>query len=386
MDYRLKNIYIIILISLALSISLLVSTPHLPLLNNIHWKLYDRLLNIEYRLKASPSAIKDILLVTIDNETLKNMPQRWPYPRSDFAKVIQNLKEAEAKVIGFDFVFFGKSTAEEDALLKKALKDGKIIILASLIDEESSLDFSPTSVLSQTLSSGIITKLQDSDGIARRNLTYLVSKKESHKGFLSWEMRLLITAKKIRLSSLTDEENIISFKNESGKKWAIPVDSKTKSFLIHFRAHTTDFKRLSFYQVFKGNFDPALVKDKIVLVGLLSSLLGDIHNTPLGWLPGITLNANVFLTLYTQNFLKNTAKYIEWFITVIGTIVAAFIISLFKTKKALLLIGIEVILFFVLSYILLSQGYIWNYSLFPFAVILSPILSKKFYLLSEQKR
>lgn len=381
-----KQSICILFMSLLLAVVTFYFIASLPFINIIYQKSYDVLFKIEYKLRPPPLAINDILLVTIDNDTLKNMPQAWPYPRSDFAKVIENLKKAGAKVIGIDFVFLGKSTIQDDELLRTALGDDNKVILASAIDESGALNLDSLSGISSEIPRAIITKLQDSDGIIRKNLIYLVSKKEPHKGFLSWEMQILKSAKSIDLSSLISSGSYVSFKNNAGEKWTIPVDPKTRSFLIHFCAHTIDFKRLSFYQVLKGNFDPTLVKDKIVLVGFLSSLLGDLHNTPLGFLPGITLNANAFLTLYTHDFIKNVPKFIELFILIIGVILSTIFTLSLSTKKALLLIMGEIFFFLVISYVLFTQSYIWNYSLFPFTVVVCPFLNKKLYSLFVPRR
>ena len=52
------------------------------------------LLRAETQNTPPPRAIKDILLVTIDNDTVNLMTHCWPYPRTDFAQVIENLNRA----------------------------------------------------------------------------------------------------------------------------------------------------------------------------------------------------------------------------------------------------------------------------------------------------
>lgn len=373
---RKKTVYIITA-SLILALLLFIAAPGISLITSLHWKIYDRLLSLETSLKPPPALINDILIVGIDNRTIKNMPQRWPYPRSDFAKVIQNLKKAQAKIIAFDFVFLGKSTAEEDSFLEAELLDKNKVILATAIDENGEIELQTNSALGDNISSGIITKLREKDGVTRKNLTYLVRDKKTNEGFLSWEMQILKNAKNIDLASLEADESLLSFKNYDNEKWTIPVDRQTKSFLIHFRAHTTEFKKLSFYDVLNKNFNPDLIKNKIVLIGMLSSLFQDLHLTPIGWLPGVTLNANAFLALYNHDFLKSIPRLIELLVLIIGVFISGCLISLLKIKKFLILTTVEILFFFVLSFILLAYGYTWNYSLFPLAALLCPILAKK---------
>jgi len=328
-----------------------------------------------YKLSKPPAAINDILLIPIDNPTLTNVPERWPYPRSYFAKVINNLKKAGIKAIAFDFVFYGRTTPEEDELITKAVENDQSIVLASSIDEEGFLNILPFAHLKGNFNSGIITKIQDADGVVRKNITYLVNEKERQRGFLSWEMAILKTAKNINLSSIKSYNHAVVFENYNREKWRIPVDEKYKSFLINYSAHTKDFQRISFYKVLNKDFDENKVKGKVALVGLVSSLFADIHNTPIGWLPGVTLNANALLTLYSKNFLKELPPILNIIVLIIGVIIATLLYVSFKRKKALFLLAAEAVIFFVISYLIFAFGYVWHYALFPLAIFCCPILS-----------
>lgn len=345
----------------------------------INFKIYDILTRVEYRLRKQPAKIKDIVIVAIDSETVTKMAHRWPYPRSAFAKVVTNLTLAQAKVIAFDFVFLGKSEDAEDAALASAISNNNKIILASAVDESGSLRIRSNPGISANVPFGVVTKLQDPDGEIRRSLTYLVSDEVPPRGFLSWELAILKAAEGLSLTPIKGNESFISIQNNTCQKWLIPVDSYNKSFIINFRAHTDDFGRVSFYNVYNGNFDRDMIKDKIVLVGFVSSLLGDIHNTPIGWMPGITLNANSLLTLYTQSFITEYPMGIDRFLTVLGVMLALALVILLDTRMAYIFIGIEIAVFFAASYVLLTLGYSWNYFVFPFSVGVFPALSIKTY-------
>ncbi|GEM_PF-1330101 len=372
-----KKIFVIVA-SLFLAIIFLSISDFLPLAKNIDSSFYGALLNAEYALRRPPRAINDILLVTIDNETLERMPYKWPYSRSDFVTVIENLKKYDPRVIAFDFAFYGKSDDPENVLLQNTLKSDPRIVTAIAINQHGELDFSNTLATKET-AAGIITKLQDQDEIIRRCLTYMASgnKNDPNRAFLSWEMQILSAAKGIDLKSFSSEASTLKFRNQAGKAWVIPVDADTKSFLIHFRARTRDFKRISFYRVLKGDFDPWMVKNKIVMIGVASALLQDMQHTSIGWTPGIALNANAFLTLYTRDFLKNAPRLCEYIVLVIGVTLTAFFMTVLSFWKTAVLILIEIISFLALSYIFLLRGYIWNYALFILAILTLPLISKK---------
>jgi len=68
--------------------------------------------------RASDSTIievgTDIVLVEVDDEAWRLIPAKWPYPRGDvWAKAIENLSNAGAKVIAFDIQFDSPDTRSE---------------------------------------------------------------------------------------------------------------------------------------------------------------------------------------------------------------------------------------------------------------------------------
>ena len=379
MRRKLKKAILVAILSVVISLFILTYLQsYLEFTKDIRWKVYDKFTEWEIEKVKPPKEINDILLVLIDNDTLYHMPfvpMRWPYPRSYFAKVINNLKAAHAKVIGIDFVFLGKSNAEEDSALKESLGN-EGIVLGSSINERGELEFFTNPELAKGATTGVVTKITDYDGKVRRGMVYLTDADRSSRAFLSLCMQMLRKTKNINLRSFDSEESKVIFKNDRGEKWDVPVSANTKAFLIHYRAHTPDFPKLSFYHAMNGKFRPEKAAGKIVLIGLASSLFTDVHSTPLGWMPGVAVNANAFLTLYAHDFLTEAPWYLEWLAIILGTVIASFFASFFNTRIALLLIGVEMFLFFALSYLLFRKGLIWNYGLIPIVILISTLLGK----------
>lgn len=361
--------------SLLLCVFSLFYINYLPFLKNLDRKIYSGLLNLEYILNGPPAAIKDIVIVGIDNTTVTTMPYRWPYPRSDIATVVENLKKAGPRVIGVDLAYFGKSEQKDDELLKQAFNSDKVV-LASVINEYGYLSIPSGFSKEGGATYGITTKLQDEDGVIRRNLIYLINKKKKQDAFLSWEMQVLKALRKIDTESIAEQDHRVSFYSQAGEKWDIPVDPVSKTFLIHFRAHTKDFRNISFCHVLKGNYNIDLIKNKIVLIGVLPALFQDIHNTAFGFLPGVILNANAFLNLYRHDFLIRLPKAIRTIAVIIGVFLASVFLLSFSTPKAVIMILLEIFLFFGLSYCLLVFGYTWNYAAFVYIVIICAFLVK----------
>ena len=159
----LRKKYWIIAASLFLTILSLLFYKYIPFTKNIDHALYGALLNAEYALRKPPSVVNEILLVTIDNETIEKMAHHWPYPRADFATVIENLKKADPRAIAIDFVFYGKMDEPEDVMLRDVLKSDSRIVAAANLNQRGELDFSNSLAIKEA-TTGIITKLQDQDG------------------------------------------------------------------------------------------------------------------------------------------------------------------------------------------------------------------------------
>jgi len=64
-----------------------------------------KLLDLNFAIRG-PLPINDspIVIVAIDDQSDEATPHRWPWPRSYYAHVIENLEEAGAAVIGIDVI------------------------------------------------------------------------------------------------------------------------------------------------------------------------------------------------------------------------------------------------------------------------------------------
>ncbi len=336
-------------------------------------KIGDLLACASQGLTLMPRHAEDILLVGIDSQTAARMKERWPYSRKTFATVIDKLQRAGAKAIALDFSFFGGSAnPEEDRMLREALSKNDVVLGAGF-GEKGGVVWSSIPELKVVPRSGIVNKLQDSDGAIRHALTYLVSTNPSMPDtkVFSWELKLLEASRQVNLASMEDQGGTLAFK-AAGRDLYIPVDPRTKTFTIRFRAHTDDFARLSFHQVHEGQFDPAMVKGKIVMIGFLSLLFQDLHQTPIGWLPGLTLNANAFLTLHGRDFLRPLPFAVELIFLIVGLCAGVLLVHFLRPAESLCWLGVAVAAFFILSCGLYVLGWTWNYARFPAVVPLVP--------------
>ena len=118
-------------------------------------------------------------------------------------------------MIGFDFIFLGKSEPSDDELLNTALENDDKVVMASTIDEGGFLT-GRTARATGRLSSGIIVKLQDPDGIIRRGL---IARGDIERGwfriFEGGAARLYILAFRKSKGRLRQHKKTQSYKNKT---------------------------------------------------------------------------------------------------------------------------------------------------------------------------
>ena len=143
----------------------------------------------------------DIVLVEVDDEAYRLMPEAWPYPRGTiWAKVVRNLSKAGAKVIAFDIQFdapetksdylhqfadevkseklreliprhgdevFGEAIADAIAHGTKIVMDTKMVTEANRIPPQY-IARPVEAIMQANPETGLINDLMDEDGFSRK--------------------------------------------------------------------------------------------------------------------------------------------------------------------------------------------------------------------------
>ncbi len=124
-------------------ISLIFSVIKPGFLERLEWDYYD----LRMRARKPVKPLDKVVLVSIDEKSLDEIG-RWPWPRTQIAKLIDLLTEYGAKVIGFDIVFpepDENSILKEVKLLKKKIseldvKDSKLYSYLKQLEKEADTD------------------------------------------------------------------------------------------------------------------------------------------------------------------------------------------------------------------------------------------------------
>ena len=369
-----KN-YIIFLLILILLILLKTINPNfIKSISYLSFDLYQKV--IPLRKQDS-----DIIIIDIDEKSLGKFGQ-FPWNRSVFAKIIENVNEANPKVIGFD-VFFSekdKQSPEEiiksynilssdvinylnnikshDERFKKQLENSNSVlaVLGSNVSSHSSYDRKskarflskggdpnkytfnyPYSIgslekLEKSVKGlGSISFLDQTDGIIR-SLPLIVRFNKKIYPTMGLEM-VRVGLKQKNLYVELDE---LGIKRISVRPHKILTDPNGIFWIRYKNPQKSQY--ISASSVFEGNFDKSRFENKYVLIGASAQGLFDLVKTPLGiTLPGVEVHANVIENILDKSYLlRNPNIYVfELLFSIIVASITFFLSQKLKPKYSL---------------------------------------------------
>jgi len=269
----------------------------------------------------------NIVVVGIDDNTLDTYGRWADWPRSLHAQAIENLSQAGAQVIGFDVIFADSSS--DDGLLATAMVEADNVVLAAVGTQlvtqagaEITYDnfLLPIDTLEQAASNiGHANVIPDGDGTVRR-LPLIV---ESSSGQVYPSLALAVLYR--HFSMALPQEYPLENGNVHLLARDVPVD--TSYYLrINFSADYGGRPYIPYGDIISGDFEPALVNNKIVLIGMTATGEPDTWAIPTsaGNVPGVFIHAGAMDTILTERFLIETGPIITLMIMLLLIGITAF--------------------------------------------------------------
>ncbi|MEI7904528.1 MAG: adenylate/guanylate cyclase domain-containing protein, partial [Candidatus Firestonebacteria bacterium] len=254
----------------------------------------------------------DIVIVALDNKSMDDIGQ-WPWPRSVYAKVIDNLKASGAKVICLDIDFSsnGAIPGNDKLFAASAKRAGNVVGVSTLTTEtrssgkkgdikwdENKLNMPIDMLNTAFLKTGVTGFELDTDSFVRNcQLAY------DHNGecLYTFAVAALSVYRNIPEKDILEE---VKKKNSNYK------DTLRDKILVNFSGPQGTFSTYSFSSVLKNELSPEVFKGKLVLVGSTHPVLHDVFSCPYrssknnsAELPGVEIHANVINTLLTSNYV-----------------------------------------------------------------------------------
>ncbi|HAN41475.1 MAG TPA: adenylate/guanylate cyclase domain-containing protein, partial [Candidatus Cloacimonas sp.] len=293
-----------------------------------------------FRLRGTQNLSNQVVIVGIDDETFNALDERYPFPREYYAKLIDNLTLAGAKLIVFDLEFTESTSSFDDELLAQTAAKHQNVVFAGKLIETSGRDthqqlLTPVNpIMLHDLSWGVINLGTDFDGVMRRyslfhnfaqqnqytlGVTALANRRVYQEDWAKHIRKsgsyLKVTDRKIPL--ISDNEALINYFGPAHHfpyiSFSSVIDDSLTAMPGQMGFETDDFYELMERGVFR---------DKIVLIGADTAELHDYFSTPFSssiQTPGVEIHANFIEMVLQQKYLRHLDF---WFYTGIQAILA----------------------------------------------------------------
>ncbi len=235
---------------------------------------------------------EDIVIIAIDSESLVRYGQ-WPWPRKIHASLLDKISAGGAKAVGFDIIMSepDRNDRQNDRLLAQAMeRNGKVVmpVFAEHNGKNKGLRLVTPIPMFMGAAAGLghVDFELDADGIVRR--TYLKGG-IAYPEWPAFALAILDIAAGNLQKNTADKQAVVSSRSST---WV-----RDDEVLLSFAGRPGHFRRISCAAFMEPDFDPGLLRDKIVLVGTTASSLGDTLPTPVSgeslFMSGVEINANL---------------------------------------------------------------------------------------------
>jgi hypothetical protein len=301
--------------------------------------LYDAALVVWQR-----PAPKDLVIVAIDERSVGEIG-RWPWRRAVHATLLNHLTQENAAGVGLDILFSEadpNDPASDDSLAAAARRNGRVVlpIAQVVIDGRESEPRLPMPLLADAAAAlGYAHVELDADGLARR----FYPRGDPAFGNLphfAWSL---------------------AASSRSGKPAAAPAGGAPA--LLPFAGPPGHFQTVSYVDVLRGALPAGFFRDKLVLVGVTASGLGDSfaapftsHNRPFN---GVELQANMTDAIRRGILVSELPKAATAGLALITGIALLFGLRRASPRSGLLLSASACAVTLALSLVLLRAGQLW---------------------------
>jgi adenylate cyclase len=253
--------------------------------------------NERFSIRGKQKPADDVVVVGIDDKTLSDLNQRWPFRRKYHARVIRNLTKAGASVIAYDIEFTDpqgtteQDVADDNALIEAVRAQPKAVMATTEVDA------SKKKLADKTRIFGGAEGLKYSRAIpANGNYVLDDDGRIRHMAFnIDTLQTLPIAAARAQLGGRV---------KVPGGDWA----------WIDYKGDTPSLRFLSFSDVYRNEFPASAVRGKVVVVGATHPSLHDQHATSTtgsGLMPGPEIQASAVVTALEGFPLRNAPGWLE---------------------------------------------------------------------------
>ena len=387
--FKYKNYSIFLLILILLIVLKTINPTFIKSISFLSFDMYQKV----FPLKKNDS---NVIIIDIDEKSLNKFGQ-FPWNRSIFAKIIENVDSTNPKAIGFDVFFSEKDKQSPEEIIKsynilandvinylvnikghderfrQQLENSKSVlaVLGSNVSSHGSYDRKakarflskggdpnqftynyPYSIGSleklekSAKGLGSISFLDQTDGIIR-SLPLIVRFNKKIYPTMGLEMVRVGENQK----NLYVELDEVGVKRISVRPHKVLTDPNGILWIRYKESQKQQY--ISASSVFEGKFDKSRFENKFVLIGASAQGLFDLVKTPLGvTIPGVEVHANVIENILDQTYLiRNPNIYVfELLFSIILVCITFLLSQKIKPKYSLSIFFISLIIIIMIGF------------------------------------
>jgi adenylate cyclase len=280
------------------------------------------------RLRGEQTPSEDIVIVAIDDESFSGTGFQWPWPRSYFAEIVDQINAGGGKVIGVDIFLFepdpkdGNDQIFADALGKSTSAVNVLQILKKGDGQFTNFTLvQPLSPYRDILDgTGITSFVRDEDAIIRSVQAF-----DTYNGKTYYHWAFDIARLYLGVEPPSNPTSTSLQFNDQ----VVPLNAG--QLAVNFTGRAGTYPTYSAYSVALGDVleqDPDAFHDKIVLIGATTVTLQDIYPTPYSAqnpTSGVEIIASTIDTLINGAYITLAPAWIALLITLAAALLAYFI-------------------------------------------------------------
>lgn len=397
-------------------LALLAQWRDLPVIReHVESKTYDLRMRIREQLRPS-SRRNDIVIVALDEKSLEEYG-RWPWSRTQTARLVQAVSAGKPRAIGIDIFFSEPESPAADAAFAAAVKAAGNVVLPVVFSDVAKGTAAPTAEQNDLLWDAAFMEVKSVAGIpwkqwAVEGMRPLPPRSEiaraaaalghvsSHPdmdGVMRWEILALkygddaypsLALQIARLAQGMRQEDLGLYGGSNirfGERY-IPTDLSNRVLVNYFGAEGS-FPYISAADLLSGRVKPEVLKGKVVLIGTSALATYDQKVSPFSAdMPGVEKNATVVENILANRFMSKSPGVIELGV-IFGTAILLTLLLPRLSARAGVIVGFSLMGgYLVAAQITCMEGF-WLSLIYPLgnmAVILTAQTVSK--LLFEEKQ
>ncbi len=358
----------------------------LHILEPLRLKTQDFFFMVRHLFPYHNPVLREIFLITVDDESIDKIKDRWPFKRRIYADLLDKVGLAGPRVLAMDFIFAGKGEPLDNFLLSEAIQKLGNVVLSAFVDADGNYVLSLKELRERAKGSGVVNKLLDKDFQVRRAQLFYRDQTGKIVAW-PWEIEILMTLFGIDRENFKATGDGVRFESKD-RSFFIPLYHE-KQAAINYRFDLKDVNQLPLWKALEAKDLTDEIRGKVVLVGATSKVLHDYYHTPLGMMPGVIVNMNWLANILTNDFLKPVPLFINCLFVVLFAFLSSYLGVRYDVVRGLTILSISTLVFLGVFFSLFWNSYSGDYFsplLGGWLAFLVTTFYRYFYILIENVR